>query len=64
MKNIINYELTEEMMLRFQEAQRYVTDNIENKRSYKPYRVLMHPALITLLTLGIVLLYLKLKGEL
>lgn len=64
MKNIINHELTEEMMLRFQEARRYVTDNIENKRSYKPYRVLMHPVLITLLTLGIVLLYLKLKGEL
>lgn len=64
MKNIVNHELTEEMILRFQEAHRYVTENIENKRSYKPYRVLMHPAVSTIISLGIVLMYLYLTGEL
>lgn len=63
-QNVIIHEITEEMMLRFQEAHRYITENIENKGSYKPYRVLMHPAITTILSLGIVLVYLYLTGEL
>lgn len=63
MKNIIIHEITEEMMLKFQEANRYITENIENKRSYKAYRVLMHPVITTIMTLGIVIMYLYLTGE-
>lgn len=63
-QNVIIHEITEEMMLKFQEANRYITENIENKRSYKAYRVLMHPAISTTISLGIVLMYLYLTGEL
>lgn len=63
-QNVIIHEITEEMMLKFQEANRYITENIENKRSYKAYRVLMHPIITTTISLGIVLMYLYLTGEL
>ena len=63
-QNIVSHELTEEMMLKFQEAHRYVTENIENKRSYKAYRAVMHPVIATIISLGIVLMYSYLTGGL
>lgn len=62
-KKIIFQELSEEMMFKMQEANRYVRDNIENKRNYKPHRILMHPLVAIIITTIIAVGYTYLTGN-
>ena len=60
-KSVIFEEITEEMMHKFIEANNYVENLVDNKdvKFYKPLLWIFHPAIITLVTLGITLLLVK-----
>lgn len=52
LQNIIkDDDLNESKMELFMRANRYVKENIEDKRFYKPWRVIMHPVVIVTISL-------------